>query len=121
MRILFLAISLALISLNSAASDSDRITQLEKEVQELRLRLTNLEAPQGTTSSRQKTLAISDGWKALANWRSLKKGMSYYDVRTILGEPEKVRASGTFTFWYYLNRSDVTFYQDRLDGWTEPR
>jgi hypothetical protein len=121
MRALAFAISLALISLNSVASDSDRITQLEKEVQELKLRLANLEAPQSNTTNRQKSLAPSDGWKTLANWRSLKKGISYEDVRNTLGEPEKVKASGTFTFWYYLNRGDVTFYQDRLDGWTEPR
>ncbi len=121
MRALALAISLALISLNSIASDSDRISQLEKEVQELKLRLTNLEAPQGNTSNRQKSLSTSDGWKTLANWRSLKKGISYDEVRATLGEPDKVRASGPLTFWYYLNRGDVKFYENRLDGWTEPR
>ena len=102
------------------ASESDRITQLEKEVQELKARVTHLEVSQGGTSTRQKPVASSDGWKNLASWRSLKKGASYDDVRATLGEPEKVKASGAFTFWYYSNRGDVTFYQDKLDGWREP-
>ena len=121
MRALALAISLSVMTFSSFASDSDRITQLEKELQELKIRLSNLEAPQSKPGLNQKPVASSDGWRTLANWRSLKKGMSYDEVRATLGEPEKVRASGTFTFWYYLNRADVTFYQDRLDGWTEPR
>lgn len=121
MRASVLVISLSLIAVNSFANDSDRIAQLEKDVQELKVRLSNLETPQSKPSLNQKPVASSDGWRTLTNWRSLKKGMSYDEVRATLGEPEKVRASGTFTFWYYLNRADVTFYQDRLDGWTEPR
>jgi len=106
------------ITLNTFASDTDRITLLEKEVQELKLRLLKIEAPQG---SKQNTLAASQGWKVQANWRSLKKGMSYDEVRTTLGEPVKVSASGPFTEWNYSNRSDVTFHQDKLYGWNEPR
>jgi hypothetical protein len=106
---------------SSYASDSDRITQLEKEVQELKLRLTKIEAPQNPSSNQQKSIVFTDSWKSLANWRSLKKGMSFDDVRAALGEPEKVRASGPITNWLYPSRSEVNFYQDKLDGWTEPR
>ena len=60
------------LSFGSMASDSDRITQLEKEVQELKARLTNLESPVNKVVI-QKTTVMSDGWKNLANWRSLKK------------------------------------------------
>lgn len=108
------------LSFGSMASDSDRITQLEKEVQELKARLTNLESPVNKVVI-QKTTVMSDGWKNLANWRSLKKGSNYDEVRAILGEPEKVSASGSFTLWYYSKRGDVTFYKDKLDGWNEPR
>ena len=47
--------------------------------------------------------------------------MSYDDVRGVLGEPATIRASGVVTFWGYANRGTVTYYDDRLDGWNEPR
>lgn len=98
MRTLPITIVLLLLNSLTYASDSDRITQLEKEVQELKNRLTTLESPVNKAIV-QKSTVTSDGWKNLANWRSLKKGSSYEEVRTILGEPEKVSASGRFTEW----------------------
>jgi hypothetical protein len=120
MRAFALAISLSLICLNSFASDSDRITQLEKEVQELKLRLANLEAPKSKINPDQKPVASSEGWKSVSNWRLLKKGMSYDQVKATLGEPARVQG-GSFTYWFYPNRSGVTFYEDKLDSWVEPR
>lgn len=73
MRVLALAISLSVMTFSSFASDSERIAQLEKEVQELKLRLTKIEVPQNATSNQQRSIASNDGWKLLANWRSLKK------------------------------------------------
>ena len=108
------------LSFGSIANDSVRITQLEKEVQELKNRLTTLESP-ANKAIVQKSTVTNDGWKNLANWRSLKKGSSYDEVRTILGEPVKVSASGPLTFWYYSNRCEINFYSDKLDGWNEPR
>lgn len=106
---------------NSFASDSERIIQLEKDVQELKLRITNLESPQSKANINQKLNVANDGWKSLVNWRSLKKGMSYQEVRAILGEPETVRTNSVLTYWSYSNRGTVTYYEDRLDGWNEPR
>lgn len=120
MRSLFLALSLSTFALSSFANDSDRITQLEKEVQELKLRLTNVEAPQGSTNSRQKSPSSSESLKGLTNWRLLKKGMSYDDVRATLGEPTRIQG-GIFATWFYPNRGGVTFYEDKLDSWSEPR
>jgi len=57
----------------------------------------------------QKTTVTSDGWKNLANWRSLKKASSYDEVRAMLGEHEKVSASDRFTEWKYSNRSDALY------------
>lgn len=108
------------LSFGSIASDSDRITLLEKEVQELKSRLTVLETPATKASVNNKTTAQTDGWKSLANWRSLKSGMSYDEVRSILGEPTRI-AGGNLAFWYYPNRGDVTFYEDKLKSWAEPR
>ena len=119
-RIASVAALLSLATASSSyASDSDRITLLEKEVQELKLRLLRLESTQADTGKPYKPVASSDGWKNLANWRSLKKGMSFDEVRGTLGEPARVQG-GNFTFWYYLNRGTVTFYEDKLHGWTEP-
>jgi len=120
MRALALAISLTLIGFSSFASDSERITQLEKEVQELKLRLTNLEPSQGSANNRQKSAVLSDGWKNLANWRALKTGMSYDEVRMTLGEPARI-AGGEIAFWFYPNRGSVSFHSHQLYSWTEPR
>jgi len=108
------------LSIGSIASDGDRITQLEKEVRELKTRLSTLESPLNKAIV-QKSTVTNDGWKNLANWRSLKKGSSYDEIRAIVGEPEKVRASGPLTIWSYSNSGEVTFYEDRLNGWNEPR
>jgi hypothetical protein len=107
------------LSFGSMASDTDRITQLEKEVQELKTRLSSLESPLDKAVIQKPTLT-SEGWRKLANWRSLKKGMSFEEVRAILGEPGRIQG-GTLTYWTYPDRASVTFYNDRLDGWTEPR
>jgi hypothetical protein len=111
-----------LLTFSSAAmsSDSDRITQLEKEVQDLKIRLTSLELPPNKTNANNKPTVSAEGWKNLANWRSLKNGMTYDEVRATLGEPARI-AGGNIAFWYYPNRSDVTFYQDRVHSWSEPR
>lgn len=108
------------VALNSYASDSDRITLLEKEVQELKLRLTNLETPQGAPTNRQKPVASNEGWKQLVNWRALKKRMTPAEVRQTLGEPERIQ-SGGFDFWSYSNRGRVTFYEGGVHAWDEPR
>ena len=119
-KVFLVAYLLATFSISSFASDSDRITQLEKEVQELKIRLTNLESPSNKPQTSQRYSNLSDGWKNIANWRMLKKGMSYDDVRGTLGEPIRIDG-GNFTYWTYSNRGSVTFYNDRLDSWTEPR
>ena len=56
----------------------------------------------------------------LSSWRQLKKNMSEEQVRALLGEPAKIDG-GTFAFWHYRNGGAVTFYNDRVDSWTEPR
>lgn len=118
----FMAVLLMLVSgTNSFASESDRITQLEIEVQQLKQRLSSLERPPGSEVASPKSLASSEGWRQIANWRSLKKGMSPEDARSLMGEPQTVRAAGSFTFWSYLNRGEITFFDEKIYGWTEPR
>jgi hypothetical protein len=107
-------------TLNSYGSDSVRIKQLEKEVQELKLRLSKLEDTQTTTNQQQRNIVSGEGWKSLANWRSLKNGMSYDEVRSILGEPSRVDG-GSIAYWHYSNRGRVIFMSDKLERWEEPR
>lgn len=106
---------------NCFASDSDRITQLEKEVQDLKHRLTQLESSPEGSNTRSKIFVTPNGdWKILTNWRSLKKGMTHEEVRAFLGEPTRIRG-GNYTFWFYPSSGAVTFYEDKLDSWTEPK
>jgi hypothetical protein len=49
LKLSFVGITTLACSFSSFASDGDRITQLEREVQALKNRLTNLESPQNTS------------------------------------------------------------------------
>jgi flagellar biosynthesis component FlhA len=57
---------------------------------------------------------------ALSQWRQLTKGQTPADVRAILGEPKHIEG-GAFSNWTYSSGGTVTFYQDRVDAWNEPR
>jgi hypothetical protein len=107
-------------TLNCFASDSERITQLEKDVLDLKQRLTKLESPQSSTSQQHRTIVSSEGWKSLSNWRSLKNGMSYDEVRSIIGEPTRIDG-GTLARWHYSNGAFVGFFRDKVQQWEEPR
>jgi hypothetical protein len=108
------------ICLNSQARDNDRLDLLENEIKDLKARLSNLEKYEQNKSATSKPTASNDGWKSLANWRTLKRGMSYQEIRSLLGEPIRVDG-GFFTRWFYQNRGYVVFYEDKVDSWQEPR
>ncbi|MBC8473423.1 MAG: hypothetical protein H8D54_01260 [Candidatus Omnitrophica bacterium] len=66
-----------------------------------------------------------------AQWRKLKKGLTEFQVRDILGEPKRVDAyssSPSFIQWEYPKKGFVRFYRSgifsdkylRLDAWKEP-
>jgi hypothetical protein len=117
---IFAALVLVEISTTTLANDTDRIIQLEKEVEELRVRLSALENQASQANNQTKTVSLSDGWKYVKSWRSLKRGMSYTEVRQILGEPIRIDG-GIHTYWKYRNDGVVWFYEDVLSSWTEPR
>lgn len=81
---------------------------------------TKPKAPPAKTSQSKPIANQQKQSSDLSSWRQLKKNMSEEQVRALLGEPAKVDG-GTFAFWHYRSGGTVTFYNDRLDSWTEPR
>ena len=81
---------------------------------------TKPKAPPAKTSQSKPTANQQKQSSDLSSWRQLKKNMSEEQVRALLGEPAKVDG-GTFAFWHYRSGGTVTFYNDRVDSWTEPR
>ena len=120
MRTLLLAIALTLSTFSSFASDSERITQLENEIYELRLRVKQLENFQSNANNQPKQVVVNEGAKSLANWRRLNRGMSHNDVRAVLGEPLRIEG-GVLTSWHYANNGRVDYIRDKLDSWKEPQ
>jgi len=100
------------VPFSSYANDSDRISQLEKELQEIKLRLAKLESLLSDPSKAQEVVASAEGWKSIVNWRKLRTGMDPSDVRKILGEPHRVKG-GKFARWFYENDGMVHFYEDK--------
>lgn len=107
------------VAFNASAHDSNRIDQLELEIKELKLRISNLESLLKNPNSAQKVVPSGNGWKHIANWRKLFTGMGTIDVRKILGEPHRLDG-GTFARWYYQNDGEVIFYNGKVYKWTEP-
>jgi outer membrane protein assembly factor BamE (lipoprotein component of BamABCDE complex) len=105
-----------------AQSIDERVSDLERRVEQLERQSTNQSA---SAANRAQIVGGQDGWKRQENWRSLKRGMTEADVKGLLGEPHRVNALGaTLTLWYYNppRGGEVTFGRDsRLDGWSEPR
>ena len=81
---------------------------------------TKPKAPPAKTSQSKPIANQQQQSSDLSSWRQLKKNMSEEQVRALLGEPAKVDG-GTFAFWHYRSGGTVTFYNDRVDSWTEPR
>lgn len=96
------------VAFNTYAQDSDRINQLEKENQELKLRVSELESQ------------LSKSGKSVNNWSKLTRGMSTGDVKKILGEPE-YESGGIVAYWDYPNGGIVFFNDEKLGAWSEPR
>jgi len=108
------------VALNVHADDSARIDGLERQVQELKVRLSNLESRLNNRDEVQEFVAHGDGWKSIANWRKLTTAMGYDDVERMLGTPERVDG-GNLAYWYYPNRAKVVFMRGKVESWSEPR
>lgn len=102
------------------AHDADRIGQLEREVHELKARLSKLESMLSKQTDAQELVLSGDGWKSVANWRKLSTDMSTSDVREILGEPERIEG-GDVAWWHYPSAGRVVFISGKVKQWVEPR
>lgn len=120
-RIIAIIVFLSLgVAFNSYADDSDRLDQVENEVQELKRRVSKLESLLSTTGEETVRVNSGEGWKSISNWRKLATGMNYDDVRNILGEPHRIDGGG-YAQWYYQNGGIVMFVGNQLYDWREPR
>ena len=117
-RFSLVVISFCACSAAFAQSIDDRVRDLERRVE--RLEAQYLAQPASAPASPRVTSA-EDGWKRLENWRAIRRGMTEADARSILGEPQRVNASGPITVWDYPpGGSEVRFFSGRVDGWREP-
>jgi hypothetical protein len=96
-------------------SMEQRVLELERRVEQLEKR----SSPVSATPVRPQNAGGQDGWKLMANWRALKRGMRESDVRALLGEPHRVDA-GAITHWQY-GSGMVDFIRDQVSGWSEPQ
>ena len=109
-----------LATFGSYAHDSERIDQLEKEVQETKERLSILESKLRDQYDEEELEITDDGWKFEANWKKLTPGMSARKVKTLLGPPLKIDGAKNAA-WYYENGGVVRIIDGNVDRWTEPQ
>lgn len=103
----------------SAQSLEDRVRDLERRVQQLERQAT---PPTSSGNAPKTSSGQLDGWRQRDNWRSLRRGMTEGDVRSILGEPERVDSFPSFSSWDYSEGGGARFDRNgRLDSWREPR
>ena len=106
-------------SFSSYAHDSDRIEQLEREVEETKKRLSILESKLQNKNDEKELVIADDGWKSVANWRKLSPGMSTRSVKKILGAPHRIDGAKNAA-WYYNNGGVVRIIDGNVDRWSEP-
>jgi hypothetical protein len=117
-RLAGIAFSVLLCAVAAAQPLDDRVYDLERRVEQLEKHFAQ---PARPVSASKPAIGQPDGWRQKENWRSLKRGMTESDVRSILGEPNKVKAFGSFTVWEYPAGGRAQFgSNERLEGWGEP-
>jgi len=104
----------------------ESIKMLQKEIEELRGKVAQLEANVTALSGGGKTGNRAVLPPSLEKWRhNLKRGMTYDQVRRVLGEPLEIYAAGTcYEKWYYSKHRSyawVGFCSSRVDSWQEPK
>lgn len=119
MRMATFVLGALICSVASAQSLEDRFRELERRVEQLEKQLAQ---PPSPAVAPKPVSGQPDGWRQRENWRALKRGMTERDVRSMLGEPQKVESFRLFSVWEYPGGGRAQFDRDeRLEGWSEPR
>jgi hypothetical protein len=97
-----------------------RIGNLEMQVSDLNSRVLELEKKlENCTTKNQPVIQTVPAGKDA--WRKLNKKMSKEQVKTLLGEPDKIDNFGNFEVWNYNDYSKVQFNDNGyVTGWHEP-
>ncbi len=100
---------------------AQRVRVLEQAVSTLENETARLEAE--LERARRSSLD-PDAWQRSTSWRRLRRGMSRFEVFTVLGEPGRVAQYDGFERWEYPDFLGGRAYFDdggRLTGWRPPR
>lgn len=115
---------LFMVATNTCGEDKEsyikRIGNLEIQVSDLNSRVLKLEKKlENCTTKNQSVLQTIPAGKDA--WRKLNKKMSKEQVKTLLGEPDKIDNFGHFEIWNYNDYSKVQFNENGyVTGWHEP-
>ncbi len=103
-------------------SQSAEIETLKQQVLDLQKRVERLEGEieQGVPVNPARVVEPEPGgWRTAGNWNLLAKGMPYYEVIRILGEPDSTKTVRKFEYWYYGD-GKLRLYLRRLKSWEVP-
>jgi hypothetical protein len=116
----WLTVLALLMVLPARADESDA---LRARVAELERRVAELSAALEATRRECAESPSARGWQDPARWAALEKGMSRFQVFTLLGEPGKVASYDGFERWEYPDfRGGRVNFDDsgRVAGWRAP-
>ena len=100
------------IVLLSASMPASAQADIEKRLDDLERRVKALETVHQPTQQTPST--------ARSAWRQLAQGMSRQQVRTLLGEPDRIEG-GAIETWQWKSGGYVMFYGGTVGQWSEPR
>lgn len=110
-RLTAIAIGTIICTVATAQPLEDRVLDLERRVEQLEKQVSQSASP-----------ANSPKQSSSQSWRSLKREMTENQVRSILGEPDRIQVTGRFTAWTYPGEGEALFDPNgRLRAWSEPR
>lgn len=95
-----------------------KVDSLQLMVSELESRIAALENLVRVTP-RGPVVDAAPNARDIGSWRRLSENMTMDDVRSLLGEPEKIDG-GSMAVWYYPRGGEVIFMFGRLSRWSEP-